>query len=160
MTAEPTNVRPSIRMGEFAVAAGGVVLRTLLGSCLGIALYDHRSKTGGLAHVVLPHSKGATQLPAKFVDTAIPALIEEMGKVAGSRLDLTAKLAGGANMFKGSGAKRIGQQNIEAADCLLTALGVPIVARHLGGERGRRMLLDTETGRVMIEVVGADAVEL
>ena len=80
--------------------------------------------------------------------------------MAGGGLELTAKLAGGANMFANNESKTIGVRNIEAAEQLLNELEVPIVARHLGGDQGRRMLLDTHTGRVTIEVVGADAVEI
>ena len=46
----------SIPMGEISVARNDGTLRTLLGSCLGVALYDRRLKLGGLAHVVLPWS--------------------------------------------------------------------------------------------------------
>ena len=45
-------------MGELAVCQNGDCLRTLLGSCLGVALYDRRLKLGGLAHVVLPYEIG------------------------------------------------------------------------------------------------------
>ncbi len=147
-------------MAEFAVADDGAVLRTLLGSCLGLALYDSRTKTGGLAHILLPHSNGNTDLPAKFVDTAIPALIAQMETVAGVCPRLVAKIAGGANMFSTSHPHPIGLQNIEAAEKLLKQLEVPIVARHLGGEQGRRMRFQTESGRVTIDVVGSVTVEL
>ena len=42
----------SIRMGEMSVASDGELLRTLLGSCIGLALYDRRRQVGGLAHIV------------------------------------------------------------------------------------------------------------
>ena len=51
-----TTTPPSIRMGEMAVAINDGVLRTLLGSCIGLALYDQNRRVGGLAHVVLPDS--------------------------------------------------------------------------------------------------------
>ena len=69
----------SIRMGEMSVAADGVQLRTLLGSCVGLALHDRRHKVGGLAHIVLPRARGKTDRPGKFVDTAIPTLIDTHG---------------------------------------------------------------------------------
>lgn len=147
-------------MGELAVAGNGTVLRTLLGSCLGLALYDRQTKIGGLAHILLPNSNGKSELPAKFVDTAIPALIEQMETVAGSCPRLVAKIAGGANMFASRSPAPIGLQNIEVAEKLLKELRIPIVARNLGGEKGRRMRFNTESGRVTIEVVGADTVEL
>lgn len=147
-------------MAELAVTGNGAVLRTLLGSCLGLALYDRQTKTGGLAHILLPNSNGNTDLPAKFVDTAIPALIEHMKTLAGVNPNLVAKLAGGANMFATSRPQPIGLQNIAAAEQLLKQLEVPIVARHLGGEKGRRMRFHTASGRVTIEVVGSATVEL
>lgn len=157
MTAEPL---PSIRMGEMAVASGQAVLRALLGSCLGLALYDSSRQVAGLAHIVLPHSRGKTDLPAKFVDTAIPAMVREMERVAGGPLRLQAKMAGGANMFASRVANTIGKQNIEMTEQLLKELRIPIIARHVGGEKGRNMRLESGTGRVFVEVVGAEMIEL
>ena len=71
-------VNSSIRMGEMSVAADGEELRTLLGSCIGLALYDRQRKVGGLAHIVLPNTHGATDLPGKSVDKAIPRLIKDI----------------------------------------------------------------------------------
>ena len=99
MEKRTSTVQASIRMGEMSVAAGGEALRTLLGSCVGLALYDRRRKIGGLAHIVLPCAREKTDRPGKFVDTAVPALIERMEKLAGIHLKMTAKLAGGASMF-------------------------------------------------------------
>ena len=68
----------SIRMGEMTVGKDGALLRTLVGSCVGLALHDRRQRIGGLAHIVLPRAAGATDHPAKFVDTAIPALLAQL----------------------------------------------------------------------------------
>lgn len=150
----------SIRMGEMSVACDGDELRTLLGSCVGLALHDRRRKVGGLAHIVLPHAGEKTDRPGKFVDTAIPQLIEAMKTLAGGELKLAAKMAGGASMFPTTVAAKIGLQNIESCEQLLGELGIPIVARHCGGEQGRRMSLNTSNGKVLIEIVGQDPIEL
>src|SRR5204863_5527743 len=94
-------LRPaSLPMGEIAVARTTGQLRTLLGSCLGLALYDRRYKVAGLGHIVLPVSLGRTATPGKFADTAVPALIRQMQQLVDEeRLKLHAKIAGGANMF-------------------------------------------------------------
>ena len=152
--------RPSLRMGEMSIAIDGEDLRTLLGSCIGLALYDRRQKIGGLAHIVLPHARGATDRPGKFVDTAIPTLIESMQEVAEDRLRLTAKFAGGASMFSTTVATKIGQQNVESCERLLDELRIPVVAKHCGGEQGRRMCLKTTNGQVTIEIVGQEPIEL
>jgi len=142
------------------VAINRGVLRTLLGSCIGLALYDDKHKIGGLAHIVLPTSRGPIKLPGKFVDTAIPSLIRAMEERAGLALKPNARIAGGANMFSSTAETTIGFQNIEASERLLADLRIPIVARHCGGERGRRMSIDIQTGQVVVEIVGYDPVEL
>ena len=109
---------PSIRMGEFSVAKDDGVLFTLVGSCIGLALYDRAHKVAGLAHVVLPKSRDTTNSPGKFVDTAIPALLRDMTRLAGGAINPTARLTGGANMFATNVACTIGQQNIEASEGL------------------------------------------
>jgi chemotaxis protein CheD len=153
---------PSIPIGEIGVARGEGVLRTLLGSCVGLALYDRKRKIGGLAHIVLPQANGTADLPGKYADTAIPETIRRLQELAaGERLSLTAKLAGGANMFATAGAAAtIGQRNIDAVERILGELGIPIVGRHVGGEQGRRMTLDIPTGSVAIDVVGSETVLL
>jgi chemotaxis protein CheD len=150
----------SIRMGEMSVAGNGEELRTLLGSCLGLALYDRQHRIGGLAHIVLPSSRGSTDRPGKFVDTAILSLIEKMKGLAGSNLRLTAKIAGGASMFSTTVAANIGLQNVLACQERLGELGIPILARHCGGQHGRRMSLFAASGRVVIEIVGHDPIDL
>jgi chemotaxis protein CheD len=150
----------SIRMGEMSIARNGDELRTLLGSCVGLVLYDRRRRLGGLAHIVLPQARGRTDRPGKFVDTAIPALIAKMEQLAGGQLNLTAKLVGGASMFSTTLAAQVGRQNLESCEQLLDALRIPIVAKHCGGKQGRRMSLNTATGKVLIEIVGQDPIEL
>ena len=147
-------VRASLRMGEMAVAADGEELQTLLGSCLGLALHDPTKKVGGLAHIVLPRTGNSSDRPGKCVDSAIPKLIELMKDLARGQLTLNAKIAGGAAMFKNNHTATIGAQNVAVCEEILDGLGIPIVGRHCGGQQGRRMSLDSKSGKVKIEVVG------
>jgi chemotaxis protein CheD len=137
-------------------------LQTLVGSCVGVALHDRVLRVGGLAHVVLPDSRGSADHPGKFADTAIPRLIDDLRRLGcGSpRGRLSARLVGGARMFGTGDVVAIGQSNQEAVERVLAALGIPVVARDLGGETGRRMILDTRTGAVLIRVPGGDEYQL
>ncbi|MGI9474906.1 MAG: chemotaxis protein CheD [Rubripirellula sp.] len=150
----------SIRMGEMSVDRQGQPLRTLLGSCVGLALHDRRQQIGGLAHIVLPRSRGKVDRPGKFVDTAIPELIERMRKLAEEELRLTAKFAGGAKMFATSATEAIGDQNVESCKSFLRELKIPVLATHCGGEQGRRMTFDPVRGIVRIEIVGLEPIEI
>ena len=145
---------PSIRMGEMALAVGAGELRTLVGSCVGLALHDRKRKVGGIAHIVLPESPDQVELPGKYVDTAIPALLAAMSKAVAEEVQPVAKIAGGASMFATTITRNIGEENVAATERWLKKLGIPILAKDCGGEKGRRMSLDVRTGNVLIEIAG------
>jgi chemotaxis protein CheD len=146
----------SVPMGRWAVAAAPTLIRTLLGSCAGVVLHDRQAGLGGVAHIVLPDSRGCADHPGKFADTAIPALVDDLERRAGRRLRprLTAKLFGGASMFPTSSRLEIGRLNREAVERVLAGLGIPVVACDMGGELGRRLTFDTRTGIVAVRVPG------
>ncbi len=152
----------SVAIGQWAVAAAPAKIRTLLGSCVGVVLYDRVAKLGGLAHIVLPSSRGVDRPPGKYADTAIPAVIADLERRLGGKVRsrLIAKLAGGASMFQLDPSLRdnsrlnIGQQNQEAIEQILADLMIPVLARDLGGTSGRRLTLDTASGIVTIKVPG------
>jgi chemotaxis protein CheD len=145
----------SIPMGEIGVARDNGTLRTFLGSCVGLALYDRRRKIAGLAHVVLPESRGQRLQLGKYADTAVQELLRLLREMAnGEPIQVTAKLAGGAKMFGFQSGVTIGDQNVQAIESLLSAEGITIVGRCCGGEHGRRMSLDVASGTVTIQTVG------
>ena len=149
-----------VSMGEIEVVRGAFVLRTLLGSCLGLILYDLKNQVGGLAHIVLPSSNGQESSPGKYADTALANLLRQIEILGGRERQLSAKLAGGSNMFATSGPSTIGDQNIAAVEQLLKMAGIPVMGRHCGGKAGRRVAFEVDTGRVTVEVVGSPPVEI
>ena len=130
-----------------------------LGSCVGIVLYDKRNKIAGLAHVMLPDStqiRNNTNL-AKFADTGIDQLINEL-KTAGADIkSLTAKIAGGAQMFafsKSTDMVRVGERNVKASKKKLRELGIPLKAQDTGLNYGRTIVYYPETGELIIRSAG------
>ena len=156
----------SVAIGQWTVAAAPTRIRTLLGSCVGVVLFDRVAKIGGLAHIVLPAARGAVDHPGKYADTAIPTVIADFERRLGTRARprLIAKLAGGASMFQVSpdagSALNIGQRNQEAIEQILAELRIPVLARDLGGTSGRRLTLDTSSGMVAIRVPGGADYEI
>jgi chemotaxis protein CheD len=149
-----------VAIGQWAVALAPVKIRTLLGSCVGVILHDRVARLGALAHIVLPDSRGVTDHPGKYADTAIPAMIAEIERLIQTRARgrLVAKLAGGARMFPVGGSTNatlnVGEKNGEAVERILSELRIPIVARDLGGGSGRHLTLDTASGIVAIKIPG------
>jgi len=164
MTKPAAGVDTLVTMAGIGVAQNHGTLRTLLGSCVGVALFERKLKLIGLAHIVMPDSLGRNQPAGKYADTAIPETICQMKRLAGNvQLSLTAKIVGGANMFAHVltiNSNTIGDQNIAAVEKSLAALQIPILARHLGGTFGRRMVIDVESSNVQIHVVGQTVVQL
>ncbi|MDQ6419234.1 chemotaxis protein CheD [Paenibacillus sp. LHD-117] len=149
-----------VGMADLNAAADGAVLKTTgLGSCVGLTLYDARSKVAGMAHVMLPSSDIAREAQinlAKYADTAIPELLSRMSAM-GARLDrLEAKMAGGAQMFAFAGQTdtlRIGPRNVESCIIVLESHRIPIVSQDTGGNYGRTIEFDSGSGKLMIRSV-------
>jgi chemotaxis protein CheD len=148
-----------VGMADLNVAAFPNRIRTTgLGSCVGVVLYDPLNKIGGMAHVMLPDSslsKGIIN-EAKYADTAIPRLIQELEKAGAERGFLTAKLVGGAQMFAFSTVNetmKVGLRNVEACKVILNQERIPVVAEDTGGNWGRTVELDSKTGHLSIRTV-------
>lgn len=129
-------------------------IRTVLGSCVGVALYDRIAKIGGMTHVILPNSKEGSGDPGKFADTAVEMLVEMLIQNGAERTRLAAKLSGGAAMFGTASNSNLGARNAEAVRSKLAELSIRIVATDLGGTKGRKMQLDPATGDVQVEIIG------
>lgn len=129
-------------------------LRTILGSCVGVALCDSASQVGGVVHVMLPSREGFSGQPAKFADSGVDLLVEKMLEAGASKSRMVAKIAGGGAMFKKQEAGAIGQRNVEAVKARLAAHSICIRAEDVGGDKGRKMVLDPATGKVTVERIG------
>ncbi|MGI6548887.1 MAG: chemotaxis protein CheD [Syntrophomonadales bacterium] len=148
-----------VGMADLKVARTPDKLMTAgLGSCIGICLFDRVAKVGGMAHIMLPSSKQSrsSQNRAKFADTAIEDLIDEMEKVGASPKRLTAKIAGGAQMFNigNSEIMRIGERNARAVIEVLGQKNVRILAQDTGGNFGRTIIFDSDSGELLIRTIG------
>jgi len=149
-----------VGMADLKVAKHPDTLTTLgLGSCVGITLFDRAKKIGGMAHCMLPTYKGFEgQNIAKFVDSAVIELINQLVRIGASRTALVAKIAGGAHMFgrsQNSDMLKIGERNAAAGLAILRQLSIPVQANDTGGSHGRTIELDIETGALRIKTVGA-----
>ncbi|SHI68335.1 chemotaxis protein CheD [Propionispora hippei] len=136
-----------------------------LGSCVGIAMYDAVSKIGGLAHIMLPDSTQArsAENPAKFADTALPLMLDEMLRMGASKSRITAKIAGGAQMFTFANATdimRVGERNSEAVKNILKKIDVRMIAEDTGGNYGRTVELKLESGIYRIKTIDKGEKEL
>jgi len=149
-----------VGMADMNLCSAPDAITTLgLGSCVGIVLYDATKKLCGMVHVMLPDSTQIknNQNRAKFADTGIEALLEELLKRGATRRCITAKIAGGAQMFAfttNNDMLRVGERNVEATKRKLAQLGIPILAEDTGLTYGRTIEFFPENGNLIIKAVG------
>ena len=136
-----------------------------LGSCIGISLYDPQTKIGGLLHIMLPDSNQsrANENRAKFADTGIPDMLNELIRMGAAKSRLVAKLAGGSQMFAFANASdimRVGLRNASASKEILKKLSIPIVGEDTGGNYGRTVQIDLSTGVYKVKTIDKGAKEI
>lgn len=144
-----------VKVADYAVAADGMITTIGLGSCVAIVLYDAVVHVGGMAHVLLPSETMSRDRsnPAKFPGTAVPLLLEEMGRLGAIRERVRAKIVGGASMFGNimpPGGINIGERNITAVREVLAETKIPLVAEDTGSDYGRSVYLHVCDGRVEV----------
>lgn len=135
-----------------------------LGSCVAVAMYDPLRKVGGLAHVMLPESKGTDgeDTPGKYADTAVSRLVEELVQLGAWRTGLRCKIVGGSQMFDMPGNNQraansphthIGARNVGGVKRELERLRIPLVGEDTGGNYGRSIMFNTSTGEVAVKSI-------
>lgn len=151
----------TVGVAQVRTSSSPAVLRTILGSCVGICVYDRVKKIGGMAHILLPQNQKGNPNLEKYADTAIPFLVKELLKDGSKKENLSVKIAGGASMFKfGSNVSlgQIGDRNIEQTKVELQKLGIPILVEDVGGNLGKVIDFYLEDGRMKVKAGGQEKV--
>lgn len=133
-----------------------------LGSCIALILHDQRRSLGGLAHIMLPESRGNAERPGKFADTATNTLIEEMERLGSTKFAIVATVVGGASMFEFSAnSLNIGERNTTAVRDVLREQGIRIAHEETGGRVGRSVYYWPEgKGRIIVKRADGTCTEL
>lgn len=136
------------------------VIRTTLGSCIGVVLYAPDKKIGAMAHIMLskdPSGKDAVKNPHKYAETALPELVKKMTELGCNKGEYQARLFGGASMFKGMNSsflQNIGDLNVSTAKEFLEKEKIPLLVEDVGGNEGRTISLYLDDGRILLKKGG------
>jgi chemotaxis protein CheD len=158
----------NVGVAELKTGSNSCVLASFgLGSCVAVAMFDPFRKIAGLAHVMLPESRGKEPpegANGKFADLAVPTLVEELCQIGARRNRLKCKIIGGAQMFEIPGVQKrenafigapahIGARNVEAVKNELEKLRIPLIGEDTGGNYGRTVKFDSTTGEVEVSSI-------
>jgi chemotaxis protein CheD len=144
--------------GESHLARTPTVIRTLLGSCVGISFWSARLRIGALCHAQLPKAPagGMGTLPPsvghRYVDFAIRDFVRRFEELGADRSQMEVKMFGGADVLLVSdpATATIGRMNCEMARRVVEEEGLRVLASSLGGVCGLNIKFDTRTGEVWV----------
>lgn len=132
--------------GEYAVVSEpGIVLSTILGSCVATCLWDPVAAVGGMNHFLLPGDEDSGSDSMKYGVNAMELLVNGLLQRGALRSRIQGKLFGGAHVIRNF--SDIGAKNVEFALKFLQMEGIPCVGQSLGGPQARRIRFWPLTGR-------------
>ncbi|HLY41990.1 MAG TPA: chemotaxis protein CheD [Terracidiphilus sp.] len=157
-----------VQPGEFYVVTEPTVLRTVLGSCVGVAFFAQSKGIAGFCHPMLPCHAGAHMRAMsrshsrRYVDFAILDLLGELESLGVLRSEIAVKVFGGADVLKvvnHPSKPTVGRLNCEAALKVLREERLQIAASRLGGTSGLAIEFHSDTGAVLVRKLSGATVE-
>jgi chemotaxis protein CheD len=145
-----------LQPGDFYLARRPAVLKTLLGSCVGVTFWSPRLRIGALCHGILPRCPpGLDENEGfRYVDFAIRELVNRLEGCGASRVAIQIKVFGGADVLPvgsmNSQKMTVGSQNWRMALEVIENEGMKVIASDLGGTAGRTIHFNTGTGEVFL----------
>ncbi len=141
-------IEQKVGIGEIKIAKGDVVLSAYgVGSCVVLTFYDAETKTGGLAHILLPHGADGS---FKHPRGAIEEMLRQFSALGIDRKKIVAKIAGGSTMFGELIQTSIGQRNVAETREQLKKFSIFLAAEDVYGNWGRTIFFNLNTGDVVI----------
>lgn len=144
-----------VEPGQLLVCAEPRRLRTILGSCVSVCLYDPSLRIGGMNHFMLPRAPLDATTSFRYGDGAMKGLLDRMERLGCEARQLCAHVYGGAKVLSSiSETLHLGQLNTEFAFAWLEQRQISVMSSGVLGGRARRLELDVASGRCVEQVLG------
>ncbi len=148
---------PIVQGEHRVISEPGVIISTLLGSCVAVCLQDPVARIGGMNHFLLSEPGGDGIVPPaeqqRYGIHAMELLINAMMAEGAVRSRLRAHLYGGATIIAGLGG--IGSSNAAFARQFMATEGIEIGRCELEGTRARKVEFMPYEGRVRSTLVAS-----
>lgn len=157
-----------LKPGDFYFGDKSTRIRTLLGSCISIAMWHPKLLIGGMCHYMLSsrNDKRVSHLDGRYGNEAILMFFREAIRHHTNPNDYIVKIFGGGNMFTQSNAhvpcvdrqcadvmnscRNVSCRNIVKGTSLLEEFGFTITSKDLGGINSRNIIFDVWSGDVWV----------
>ncbi len=146
-----------LQPGEWRLVRTPSVLKTVLGSCVGITFHAPRIAASALCHPMMPTHPAKPFIRSdpvsarRYVDYVIREIADQFDSLGATRCEVEVKLFGGADVLTSSRKTgTVGRMNAETALRVLQEEGFQVLASRLGGSRGIFIEFHTDNGEVLL----------
>lgn len=141
-----------VNTGEIKSGGSNAVLKSgPIGSCVVVILFDEITKTGGMAHVMLPGRAPEKEgtIKTRYAENAIKHLISHLNEAGIGKENLKAVIVGGGNVLKRIG-DTIGVDNFNSVVQILNNFKIEIKASLVKGTERRSARFDISKGTIYV----------
>jgi chemotaxis protein CheD len=146
---------------EYYVTDAGILLTTVLGSCVAACITDMEAGVAGMNHFMLPDDAEADACDQvesmRYGAYAMDVLIAELLRAGGRRERLRAKVFGGAAVLANMTMLNIGGRNADFVLRYLEKQRITVAAQDLRGLHARRVCLLPAAGKAVVRKLRAQA---
>ncbi len=138
-----------LESGHICFSRRATAIRTVVGSCVAVCMWDRNRKCGGMNHFMYPVTREPSKATPQYGNVATVALVKLLEEAGCERGDLVAQILGGG-WPEGEAARDLGMENVEVARKVLARKGIAVISEDVGGSMGRKVLFDTGTGELAV----------
>jgi len=148
-----------LHAGQVFVSAERKSIVLILGSCVGVCIWDSVNAIGGGVHYMLTCWDGRGVPSPRYGNVAISMLLQRLLEAGANRANLRAKVFGGGCLFdslrepNSNKEQHLGSRNVEIALELMTKARIPVVSTDVGLDRGQRIVFRTDTGDAIVTIL-------
>jgi chemotaxis protein CheD len=140
--------------GQLVATAEPCRLKTVLGSCVSVTLFDPHARAGGLNHFLLPGS-APDENSGRYGQGALDTLLGRLLRLGCTTRNLQAGVFGGACVLRElSDLMHLGERNVAFAVQWLERERIPVVARDVLGKQARRLEFSVADGSTHVRLLG------
>lgn len=142
-----------LQPGEIDFERDPSCITTIVGSCISVCIWDREMHFGGMCHYYLPKRNNKLAPDNNYGEFAISNLLKRFKEAGSHRGNLVAKVLGGGHVIDVNlpTDRDVGETNIKIALDMLDKFRIPIVAKATGGNFGKKVSFDTDTGSVAFQ---------
>jgi chemotaxis protein CheD len=142
-----------LKPGEVYMDDRPALVSTILGSCVAVTMFHKSTGRGRICHAILssnPSPGGDDTF--RYVDTSIACMLKDLLSLGIPRAEIEVKVFGGARAFKRDDeGTSVGELNAGRALHVIRKERLTILASDLGGPVGRKIVFDTQSGKVLLK---------